>query len=66
MLQTLRLASVTDYNGFHLFFFPFQLLSHCILCSVAARYPSDFTPEVHAAWDKFLSSVSSVLTEKYR
>lgn len=46
--------------------FPLQLLSHCILCSVAARYPSDFTPEVHAAWDKFLSSVSSVLTEKYR
>lgn len=46
--------------------FPLQLLSHCILCSVAARYPDDFTPEVHAAWDKFLSSVSSVLTEKYR
>ncbi|XP_038007660.1 hemoglobin subunit pi isoform X1 [Motacilla alba alba] len=44
----------------------FKLLSHCILCSVAAHYPSDFTPEVHAAWDKFLSSISSILTEKYR
>ncbi|NXW59154.1 HBPI protein, partial [Eurystomus gularis] len=44
----------------------FKLLSHCILCSIAAHYPSDFTPEAHAAWDKFLSSVSSVLTEKYR
>ncbi|KFP07932.1 hemoglobin subunit pi [Calypte anna] len=44
----------------------FKLLSHCILCSLAAHYPKDFTPEAHAAWDKFLSSVSSVLTEKYR
>ncbi|NXN14434.1 HBPI protein, partial [Indicator maculatus] len=44
----------------------FKLLSHCILCSLASRYPNDFTPEVHAAWDKFLSNISNVLTEKYR
>ncbi|XP_054246911.1 hemoglobin subunit pi [Indicator indicator] len=44
----------------------FKLLSHCILCSLASHYPNDFTPEVHAAWDKFLSTVSNVLTEKYR
>ncbi|KAM5227663.1 hemoglobin subunit zeta [Ctenodactylus gundi] len=44
----------------------FKLLSHCLLVTLAARFPADFTAEVHAAWDKFLSIVSSVLTEKYR
>ncbi|KAK2097147.1 hypothetical protein P7K49_022597 [Saguinus oedipus] len=43
-----------------------QLLSHCLLVTLAARFPADFTAEAHAAWDKFLSVVSSVLTEKYR
>ncbi|KAM9208998.1 hemoglobin subunit zeta-like [Dugong dugon] len=44
----------------------FKLLSHCLLVTVATRFPADFTAEAHAAWDKFLSTVSSVLTEKYR
>nr|XP_028696705.1 hemoglobin subunit zeta [Macaca mulatta]XP_028696706.1 hemoglobin subunit zeta [Macaca mulatta] len=44
----------------------FKLLSHCLLVTLAARFPTDFTAEAHAAWDKFLSVVSSVLTEKYR
>lgn len=43
-----------------------QLLSHCVLVTVASHFPADFTAEAHAAWDKFLSLVSSVLTEKYR
>ncbi|XP_011891450.1 PREDICTED: hemoglobin subunit zeta-like [Cercocebus atys] len=43
-----------------------QLLSHCLLVTLAARFPADFTAEAHAAWDKFLAVVSSVLTEKYR
>ncbi|XP_013032673.1 hemoglobin subunit pi [Anser cygnoides] len=62
------LAKLSELHAYILRVDPvnFKLLSHCILCSVAAHYPSDFTPEVHAAWDKFLSSVSSVLTEKYR
>ncbi|OXB51115.1 UNVERIFIED_CONTAM: hypothetical protein H355_014251, partial [Colinus virginianus] len=62
------LAKLSELHAYILRVDPvnFKLLSHCILCTVAARYPSDFTPEVHAAWDKFLSSVSSVLTEKYR
>ncbi|XP_023792299.1 hemoglobin subunit pi isoform X1 [Cyanistes caeruleus] len=62
------LAKLSELHAYILRVDPvnFKLLSHCILCSVAARYPSDFTPEVHAAWDKFLASVSSVLTEKYR
>ncbi|XP_005081605.1 hemoglobin subunit zeta [Mesocricetus auratus] len=44
----------------------FKLLSHCLLVTLAARFPAEFTPEVHEAWDKFLSILSSVLTEKYR
>ncbi|KAM6155329.1 hemoglobin subunit zeta [Rhynchocyon petersi] len=44
----------------------FKLLSHCLLVTVASHFPADFTAEAHEAWDKFLSVVSSVLTEKYR
>lgn len=46
--------------------FPPQLLSHCLLVTMAARFPADFTAEVHEAWDKFMSILASVLTEKYR
>ncbi|EPY85330.1 hemoglobin subunit zeta [Camelus ferus] len=46
--------------------FPPQLLSHCLLVTVASHFPADFTADAHAAWDKFLSTVSRVLTEKYR
>ncbi|CAK6444906.1 unnamed protein product [Pipistrellus nathusii] len=44
----------------------FKLLSHCLLVTMASHFPEDFTADAHAAWDKFLSVVSSVLTEKYR
>ncbi|XP_036594145.1 hemoglobin subunit zeta-like [Trichosurus vulpecula] len=44
----------------------FKLLSHTILVTLAAHFPAEFTAEAHAAWDKFLSIVASVLTEKYR
>ncbi|XP_005391731.1 PREDICTED: hemoglobin subunit zeta [Chinchilla lanigera] len=44
----------------------FKLLSHCLLVTLAAHFPADFTADVHAAWDKFMSIVSSILTEKYR
>uniref|UniRef100_A0AAA9S8G7 Hemoglobin subunit zeta n=2 Tax=Bos TaxID=9903 RepID=A0AAA9S8G7_BOVIN len=44
----------------------FKFLSHCLLVTLASHFPADFTADVHAAWDKFLSIVSGVLTEKYR
>ncbi|XP_008849013.1 hemoglobin subunit zeta-like [Nannospalax galili] len=44
----------------------FKFLSHCLLVTLAARFPADFTAEVHESWDKFLSILSSILTEKYR
>ncbi|XP_072458346.1 hemoglobin subunit zeta-like [Notamacropus eugenii] len=44
----------------------FKLLSHTFLVTLAAHFPAEFTAEAHAAWDKFLSIVASILTEKYR
>ncbi|XP_021076842.1 hemoglobin subunit alpha-like [Mus pahari] len=44
----------------------FKLLSHCLLVTLAIHHPTDFTPAVHASLDKFLASVSTVLTSKYR
>ncbi|XP_074866383.1 hemoglobin subunit pi-like [Carettochelys insculpta] len=62
------LATLSELHAYILRVDPvnFKLLSHCILCSLAAHFPNDFTPEVHAALDKFLSQTASVLTEKYR
>ncbi|KAG8508945.1 Hemoglobin subunit alpha [Galemys pyrenaicus] len=44
----------------------FKLLSHCLLVTLASHHPNDFTPAVHASLDKFLATVSTVLTSKYR
>ncbi|NXN62203.1 HBA2 protein, partial [Rynchops niger] len=33
---------------------------------LAVHLGKDYTPEVHAAFDKFLSAVAAVLAEKYR
>ncbi|XP_057344021.1 hemoglobin subunit zeta [Manis pentadactyla] len=62
------LAKLSELHAYILRVDPvnFKLLSHCVLVTVASHFPADFTAEAHAAWDKFLSLVSSVLTEKYR
>nr|prf globin alpha1 [Papio anubis] len=44
----------------------FKLLSHCLLVTLAAHLPAEFTPAHVASLDKFLASVSTVLTSKYR
>ncbi|NXK02892.1 HBA1 protein, partial [Herpetotheres cachinnans] len=44
----------------------FKLLGQCFLVVVAIHHPSLLTPEVHASLDKFLCTVGSVLTAKYR
>ncbi|KAM6165795.1 hemoglobin subunit alpha [Erethizon dorsatum] len=44
----------------------FKFLSHCLLVTLAAHHPADFTPAVHASLDKFLAAVGTVLTSKYR
>ncbi|NWV60831.1 HBA protein, partial [Malurus elegans] len=44
----------------------FKLLGQCFLVVVASHHPALLTPEVHASLDKFLCSVGTVLTAKYR
>ncbi|KAM4631759.1 hemoglobin subunit alpha-3-like [Discoglossus pictus] len=43
----------------------FELLSHSIQIVLAIHFPQDFTAPTQAAWDKFLSAVSIILTFKY-
>uniref|UniRef100_A0A3B1KJS4 Globin domain-containing protein n=1 Tax=Astyanax mexicanus TaxID=7994 RepID=A0A3B1KJS4_ASTMX len=50
----------------HCCFLPLPILSHNLLVVLAIQFPSDFTPEVHVAMDKFLSAVALALSEKYR
>ncbi|XP_003790782.1 hemoglobin subunit mu [Otolemur garnettii] len=44
----------------------FQLLIQCFQVVLASHLQDEFTVEMHAAWDKFLTGVAVVLTEKYR
>lgn len=34
--------------------------------TLASHLQDEFTVEMHAAWDKFLTALAVVLTEKYR
>ncbi|XP_055991294.1 hemoglobin subunit zeta [Sorex fumeus] len=62
------LAKLSELHAYVLRVDPvnFKLLSHCLLVTLASHFPADFSADTHAAWDKFLTVVSSVLTEKYR
>ncbi|NXG51862.1 HBA2 protein, partial [Psilopogon haemacephalus] len=46
--------------------FAFQFLAQSLQVVLAVHLGKDYTPEVHAAFDKFLSGVAAVLSEKYR
>ncbi|EPY85328.1 hemoglobin subunit alpha [Camelus ferus] len=54
------LSALSDLHAHKLRVDPvnFKLLSHCLLVTVAAHHPGDFTPSVHASLDKFLANVS--------
>ena len=43
-----------------------QLLIQCFQVVLASHLQDEFTVEMQAAWDKFLTGVAIVLTEKYR
>uniref|UniRef100_K7EFP3 Globin domain-containing protein n=1 Tax=Ornithorhynchus anatinus TaxID=9258 RepID=K7EFP3_ORNAN len=62
------LSALSDLHAHKLRVDPinFKLLAHCILVVVARHLPAEFTPSAHAALDKFLSKVATVLTSKYR
>nr|P84203.1 RecName: Full=Hemoglobin cathodic subunit alpha; AltName: Full=Hemoglobin cathodic alpha chain [Gymnothorax unicolor] len=62
------LSALSDLHATRLHIDPsnFKILSHNILVTLAAHFPSDFTAEVHVAMDKFLSAVCAALSDKYR
>ncbi|KAM5329664.1 hemoglobin subunit alpha-like [Glossophaga mutica] len=61
------LPALSDLYAYKLHLDPinFKLLSHCLLVTLASHHASDFIPAVHAFLDKFLASVSTMLTFKY-
>ncbi|XP_040295828.1 hemoglobin subunit alpha-3-like [Bufo bufo] len=63
-----NLSSLSDLHAYNLRVDPgnFDLLSHTIQVVLASHFPSDFSAEAQAAWDKYISDVSKVLTSKYR
>ncbi|KAE8579904.1 hypothetical protein XENTR_v10024228 [Xenopus tropicalis] len=62
------LSKLSDLHAYDLRVDPgnFPLLAHQILVVVAIHFPKQFDPATHKALDKFLVSVSNVLTSKYR
>ncbi|XP_004080187.1 hemoglobin subunit alpha-D [Oryzias latipes] len=65
---TVTLAPLQTLHAYQLRIDPtnFKLLSYCLLVTLACYMGEGFTPEAHAAIDKFLSAFSAVLAEKYR
>ncbi|CAI9622819.1 unnamed protein product [Staurois parvus] len=63
-----NLSSLSDLHAYNLRVDPgnFALLAHVIQVVLASQFPKDFTPDVQAAWDKFLAIVAAILTSKYR
>ncbi|KAF7659612.1 hypothetical protein LDENG_00295480 [Lucifuga dentata] len=43
----------------------FRLLGDCLTIVIAAKMGRNFTPDVHAAWQKFLNVVVSALGRQY-
>ncbi|TKS90065.1 Hemoglobin subunit beta [Collichthys lucidus] len=44
----------------------FRLLSDCLTIVIAAKMGNSFTPEIQAAWQKFLAVVVSALGRQYQ
>ncbi|XP_054615119.1 hemoglobin embryonic subunit alpha-like [Dunckerocampus dactyliophorus] len=62
------LLDLSELHAFKLRVDPanFKILAHNILVVLAIMFPSDFTPEVHVALDKFLAGLALALSDKYR
>uniref|UniRef100_A0A8C1F835 Hemoglobin beta embryonic-3 n=1 Tax=Cyprinus carpio carpio TaxID=630221 RepID=A0A8C1F835_CYPCA len=43
----------------------FQLLGDCLTVLITTRLRTEFTPDIQAAWQKFLSVVVSALSRQY-
>ncbi|KAM9097451.1 hemoglobin subunit mu isoform X1 [Sarcophilus harrisii] len=61
------LSGLADLHAYGLRVEPtnFHFLIHCFQVMLASHLQSEYTAEMHAAWDKFLTNVAVVLTEKY-
>ncbi|CAD7693397.1 unnamed protein product [Nyctereutes procyonoides] len=44
--------------------YPIGVLTHCLLVMVTLQFPEIFQATIHPAWDKSVSIMSCVLTEK--
>ncbi|KAG8432887.1 hypothetical protein GDO86_017227 [Hymenochirus boettgeri] len=62
------LSKLSDLHAYNLRVDPgnFKLLSHAIQVTFASHFRTEFDATAQAAWDKFLSYVSAILTSKYR
>ncbi|KAG8432888.1 hypothetical protein GDO86_017228 [Hymenochirus boettgeri] len=62
------LSKLSDLHAYNLRVDPgnFNLLSHAIQVTFASHFCTEFDATAQAAWDKFLSYISAVLTSKYR
>lgn len=49
----------------HLVIFSSKLLGDCLTIVVASQLGRAFTPEIQAAWQKFLAAVVSALGKQY-
>ncbi|XP_056285743.1 hemoglobin subunit alpha-D-like [Pseudoliparis swirei] len=65
---TVTLAPLQMLHAYQLRIDPtnFKLFSHCMLVALACHMGDDFTPDAHAAMDKYMSAFAAVLSEKYR
>nr|ALS05335.1 hemoglobin alpha D subunit [Clangula hyemalis] len=62
------LSELSNLHAYNLRVDPanFKLLAQCFQVVLAAHLGKDYSPEMHASFDKFLSAVAAVLAEKYR
>nr|ADI71394.1 hemoglobin alpha D subunit [Neochen jubata]ALS05298.1 alpha D globin subunit [Neochen jubata] len=62
------LSELSNLHAYNLRVDPvnFKLLAQCFQVVLATHLGKDYSPEMHAAFDKFLSAVAAVLAEKYR
>nr|QXU63699.1 hemoglobin alpha 6.1 [Sciaenops ocellatus] len=62
------LLNLSELHAFTLRVDPanFKILSHSLLVVLAIMFPTEFSPEVHVAMDKFLAALARALSEKYR
>ncbi|XP_078506703.1 hemoglobin subunit beta-2-like [Lissotriton helveticus] len=62
-----KLAQLSELHADTLHVDPqnFQLLGNCLLIVLAQKLGAAFTPEVHAAWEKFLAVSCAALSRHY-